>query len=46
MQSINRIFIDAKANKCYINIPLFKIAIKRKTFLKNLLTRLREDDKM
>ena len=31
-------FIDAKVNKCYIDIPLFKIATKQKTFLKKLLT--------
>ncbi len=37
MQSIDKVFIDAKANKCYINIPLLKIAIKRKTFLKKLI---------
>ena len=40
------IFIDLKVNECYIDIPLFKIAMRRKTFLKNLLTRMRGNDKI
>ena len=33
-------------NGCYIDIPLFKIMTKQKTFSKNLLTRTRGNDKI
>ena len=37
MKSIKKIFIDIKANKYYINIPLLKVIDEAKSFSKKLI---------